>query len=153
MAWSQQDAAPAKAPAAQTPAPDQNSITVDMVGQLFSEDQNNLSDYWPALEKRTKDTWEGLMPAMAQPPQSTPGTVRIICVVHTDGTVSNMTLEQRSGKTPLDRAAWAAITRSAPYDAFPSGISTDKVRVRFTFLYNGGAPVLTPLAKPPKPGM
>ncbi|HZZ40559.1 MAG TPA: energy transducer TonB [Acidobacteriaceae bacterium] len=149
VGWTQQQAAPADkagAQAAQAPESDPNSITVDVVGRLFSEDQSNLQGYWPALEKRTQDTWQGLMPAQTQPPQSVPGTVRILCVVHTDGSVSNMQLEQRSGKTPLDRAAWAAITRSAPYDAFPSGISTDRVKVRFTFLYNGGSAV-TPLVK------
>lgn len=142
--WAQQQDAPAdKAPAAQAPESDQNSITVDLVGKLFSEDQTNLTDYWPALEKRTKDTWLAVMPAEAQPPQLVPGTVRIQCVVHTDGRVTNMVLEQRSGKVQLDRAAWAAIQRSAPYAAFPYGISTDQVKVRFTFLYNGGT-VVTP---------
>jgi TonB family protein len=145
-AWSQQGGAPASPPpdkkAAPVPESDQNSITLDVVGHLFSEDQSNLKDYWPALEKRTKDTWLGVMPAVAQPPQSMGGTVRILCVVHTDGSITDMTLEQRSGKAALDRAAWAAIRRSAPYDAFPSGISTDKVRVRFTFLYNGGTPAV-----------
>lgn len=145
IAWSQQDA-PADKSAPQAPQSDQNSITVDVVGHLFSEDQTNLQDYWPALEKRTNDRWTSLMPAQAQPPQSVAATVRILCVVHTDGTVSNMSLEQRSGKPALDRAAWAAIAGSAPYDSFPSGISADKVKVRFTFLYNGGA-AATPLVK------
>ncbi|MGA7523662.1 MAG: TonB family protein [Acidobacteriaceae bacterium] len=138
VGWSQQDA-PAGKTAAPAPDSDQNSITVDVVGHLFSEDQDNLKDYWPSLEQRTKETWLGLMPAQAAPPQSEPGTVRILCVVHTDGSVTNMVLEQKSGKTVLDRAAWAAIKQSVPYDAFPSGISTDQVKVRFTFLYNGGA--------------
>ncbi|HEY1809663.1 MAG TPA: energy transducer TonB, partial [Acidobacteriaceae bacterium] len=132
----------------------ENSITVDVVGRLFSEDQTNLNDYWPALEKKTKDAWLSLMPAEAQPPQSAPGTVRILCVVHTDGSVTGMAMEQKSGKAPLDRAAWAAIRGSAPYDPFPSGISTDRVKVRFTFLYNGGnavTPMVDGVRK--KPGM
>ncbi|MGA8531457.1 MAG: energy transducer TonB [Acidobacteriaceae bacterium] len=152
VGWSQQKA-PADKSAPQTPDTDQNSITVDVVGHLFSEDQANLRDYWAALEKRTNDTWTALMPASVQPPQSVAGTVRILCVVHTDGSVSGMTFEQRSGKAPLDRAAWAAIQRSVPYDAFPSGISTDRAKVRFTFSYNGGA-ALTPLVKGvPRPGI
>lgn len=155
--WSQQQAAPADKAGAQVapqaPASEPNSITVDVVGHLFSEDQTNLQGYWSALEKRTQDTWQGLIPGEAQPPQSMPGTVRILCIVHTDGSVSNMQLEQRSGKTPLDRAAWAAITRSAPFDAFPSGISTDKVKVRFTFLYNGGSTVIPLVKGVPKSGM
>ncbi|MFZ0630197.1 MAG: TonB family protein [Acidobacteriaceae bacterium] len=143
--WSQQNAPVAK-PAAQAPKSDPASLTVDVVGRLFSEDRSNLRDYWPALEQRTKDSWLAAMPDEAQPPQSTAGTVRIFCVVHTDGSVSGMTLEQKSGKAALDRAAWAAITGSAPYDPFPSGISTDHVKVRFTFVYNGGTQA-TPLGK------
>jgi TonB family protein len=152
--WSQADAPAAKTPA-QAPEAGQNSIAVDVVGHLFSEDQSNLRDYWPALQSRTKDTWLAGMPAEAEPPQLLPATVSILCVVHTDGSVSGLVLEQRSGKIALDRAARAAILRSAPYDAFPSGISTAKVRVRFTFRYNGGA-IDTPLVdgvarKPEKP--
>ncbi|HEX3663023.1 MAG TPA: energy transducer TonB [Acidobacteriaceae bacterium] len=150
----QQQAAPADQTAAQAPEADQNSLTVEVAGHLFSDDRANLKDYWATLEQRTKDSWLAMMPAEAQPPQSLPGTVRILAVVHTDGSVSNLMLEQRSGKEPLDRAAWAAITRSAPYDAFPSGISTVKVKVRFTFSYNGGT-VVTPMVDgvPNKPGM
>lgn len=143
--WSQRQITPGNPPAAQAPKPDQNSITVDVVEKLFSEDQSNLQAYWPAMEQRAKETWLSLMPAIAQPPQSAAGTVSILCVVHTDGSVSNMTLDQKSGKPALDRAAWAAITRSAPFDAFPSGISIDRVRVRFTFSYNGGIPVGPPV--------
>jgi TonB family protein len=145
--WAQQPKAPAdKGAEVQAPESAPSSITVDVVGKLFSEDQANLKDYWSALEKRTNDTWQTVMPAEAQPPESEPGTVRILCVVHTDGRVTNIVLEQRSGKVLLDRAAVAAIQRSAPYDAFPYGISTDRVKVRFTFLYNGGT-VVTPLVK------
>lgn len=154
LAWSQQSL-PASTPSSAKPAPapeaDPNSLTVDVVGHLFSEDQSNLKDYWQALEQRTKETWTGLMPPLALPPQSTPGTVRIVCVVHTDGRISAMTIEERSGKAALDRAALAAIRQSAPYDAFPSGISTDQVKVRFTFSYNGGAvdvPVVDGVKKP-----
>lgn len=142
LGWSQQVAPGEKPPAhTQPPAADANSLTVDVVGKLFSEDQSNLQDYWPSLEQKTKDTWLAAMPPIAQPPQSMGGTVSILCVVHTDGSVSGMSLEEKSGKVALDRAAWAAIRRSAPFDAFPSGISTDKVKVRFTFSYNGGIPV------------
>ena len=137
--WAQKAAAGDKPPAqAQESRP--NTLTVDVAGKLFSEDQSNLQSYWPAVEQRTQDTWLAALPAIALPPQSAAGTVTVLCVVHTDGSVSNMALEQKSGKAALDRAALAAITRSAPYDAFPSGISTDRVRVRFRFSYNGGTP-------------
>lgn len=149
--WSQEDTTPGKDASAQEAVPAQNSITVEVAGHLFSEDQKNLQDYWPTVEKRTKDTWLSVMPTEAQPPKSEPGTVRIECVVHTDGRVTNIVLEQRSGRAALDRAASAAITRSAPFGPFPYGISTDHVKVRFTFLYNGGAeatPMVDGVRKP-----
>lgn len=154
LAHAQRQIAPGGPPAAQAPEADPNNVTVDALGKLFSEDRANLTDYWPAMEKRTKETWLSLLPAEAQPPRSVGGTVRILCVVHTDGTISGMSFDQRSGKPALDRAAWAAVLRSAPYDAFPYGISTDRVKVGFTFTYNGGT-TITPLMKPPpkKPGM
>lgn len=143
--WSQQTP-PANKPAAQAPEADANTLTVEVAGKLFSEDQSNLQDYWAALQQKTRDAWQAAMPAIAQPPQSAAGTVKILCVVHTDGSVSGITVEQKSGKPALDRAAWSALSRSAPFDAFPSGISTDKVRLRFTFSYNGGTAVV-PLAR------
>jgi TonB family protein len=113
-------------------------------------DRENLASYRAAVESRTKEQWLKVLPAQARPPQSTPGEVKIICWVHTDGRVTNMTLEQASGKVALDRAAWAAITGSAPYDAFPYGIAVDQVRMRFTFMYNGGPASEQTPAKPRK---
>jgi TonB family protein len=131
--------------AAQTP--EEKALNVEAMNQLTRVDRENLQGYWAAVNSRTKEHW--LLPALARPPQSTPGVVEIECWVHTDGRVTNMVLVQPSGKVPLDRAAWAAITGSAPYEAFPYGIGVDRVKVRFTFLYNGGDQVLNGGGKKP----
>lgn len=114
-------------------------LTVDVVNQIPPVDRENLKSYWAGVESKTKDRWTRGMPEAAKPPKSTPGEVKIDCWIHTDGRVTGMTLEQPSGNTALDRAAWAAITGTSPYDAFPYGIAVDQVKVRFTFEYNGGA--------------
>lgn len=145
--WAQQGA-PAAKPAgtqAQTPEENPNNVAVEPVGHLFGEDRSNLKDYWATVESRTKDSWKAVFPAAARPPRAQGGVVKIEAVVHTDGRVTNMVLEQPSGKVQLDRAAWAAITRSVPYAAFPYGISVDEAKVRFTFSYNGGAGSAVPV--------
>jgi TonB family protein len=133
-----------------TPAPEANTVSVALAGSVPLEDRKNLKDYWAALENRTKQQWLVVLPVEARPPVSRPGTVVIEAMVHTDGRVTNMALKEPSGRPPLDRAAWAAITRSAPYQAFPYGIAVDEAKVRFTFVYNQGAatPVGGPGAKP-----
>jgi TonB family protein len=132
---------PAPAPAGQTaaePATDPETLTVQIVNGVPPVDWGNLKEYLLDLESRTKEQWMQVLPSLAKPPLSTAGTVKIVCWVHTDGRATNMMLEQPSGKMALDRAAWAGITGSAPYAAFPYGISVDRVRVRFTFVYNQG---------------
>lgn len=120
-------------------AADPETLTVEFLSRLSADDLENLKDYRTAVVSRTKDRWMQALPAQAKAPQSVPGEVKIDCWVHTDGRVTGLLTEESSGKAPLDRAAWAAITGSAPYDAFPYGIAADQAKVRFTFVYNGGA--------------
>jgi TonB family protein len=132
----------AQAPAKGTPAPGltpaPEALSVEFANRIPPVDQENLQSYRTALESRTKERWLQALPALAKPPQSTPGIVTITCWVHTDGRVTGMAIEKPSGKAALDRAASGAITGSSPYDAFPYGIAVDEVRMRFTFTYNGG---------------
>jgi TonB family protein len=133
-------ATPAKGPANAAPAADlADTLAVNFVSRVAPADRENLKGYLAGLQSRTKDRWMAVLPAAAKPPLSTPGEVKIVCWVHTDGRVTNIAIEQASGKAALDRAAWAAITGSSPYGAFPYGIAVDQVKVRFTFDYNAGA--------------
>jgi TonB family protein len=129
---------------AANPASEPEMISVALLNRIPDVDRGNLREYWPVVEGRTKELWMQRLPRQAKPPLSDAGEVKIICWLHTDGRVTSMMLEQPSGNVALDRAAWAAITGSVPYDAFPYGISVNQVRVRFTFTYNqesGGSPV------------
>jgi TonB family protein len=145
----QNPAAPAKgAPSAGTAA-DEETLAVEVVDSLSAVDRSNLKAYWAGVQSRTQSRWIHALPALAKPPQSAPGMVKIDCWVHTDGRVTGLKLEQPSGKAALDRAAWAAITGSAPYGAYPYGISVEQVKVRFTFVYNGGTTTSqTPIGAP-----
>ncbi len=149
-----QSAPPAKKASAADSSSSVQTVTVDFANSIPPEDRQNLRPYKTALETRTKQQWLHALPAIAKPPASTPGLVKISAWVHTDGRVTGMTLEQPSGKAALDRAAWAAITGSSPYEAFPYGIAVDQVKMRFTFVYNGvpntanGSPATEPGTKP-----
>jgi TonB family protein len=77
--------------------------------------------------------------------------VKVECWLHTDGRASNIVLSQPSGNGALDHAAMSALAGAAsgasPFDSFPYGLSVDRVKVRFTFIYNHGA-APNPLSEP-----
>jgi len=125
---------------AQEKAAEPATLEVEIVNPIPPVDRDNLKGYWTGVEGKTRERWMQILPAAAKPPLSTQGEVKIECWVHTDGRVTGMTLQGGSGNTALDRAAWVAITGSAPYDAFPYGIAVNQVKVRFTFDYNQGQP-------------
>lgn len=133
-----QNAAPLAAASAQEP-PDPAVLTVEVANKIPPVDKSNLQSYWADVQNQVHGLWLQALPAAALPPQSTPGTVKILDWVHTDGRVTGMILEQPSGKVALDRAAWAAITGSVPLASFPYGISVQQVKARFIFTYNGGS--------------
>lgn len=134
----QKSQAPAKPAEAADPTANAETLSVSFANSVPSEDRKNLEGYKATLAGKTKQRW-----LQAKPPSSMSAAVRITCWVHTDGRVTGMTLESRSGNAALDRAAMAAITGSAPYDAFPYGIAVDQVRMRFTFSYNGAEPTVS----------
>jgi TonB family protein len=143
--WAQSSSSPQE-----NTAPDPDTVHVQLVNRIPQVDRGNLTAYWPVVASRAKDQWMQTLPAVAKPPVSMAGEVKIVAWLHTDGRVTGMALEERSGKPALDRAAWSAITGAAPFDAFPYGISVNQVRVRFTFDYNQGAGI--PDNSPPPPG-
>jgi TonB family protein len=119
-------------------APDAENLTVELVNRIPPVDKGNLQSYWADVESQIRRQWIQVLPAAARPPASTPGTVKYLAWIHTDGRVTGLALEQPSGNAALDRAAQAAIKGSVPLEAFPYGISVRQVKARFTFIYNGG---------------
>jgi TonB family protein len=115
------------------------SVAVEIANQIPPADRDNLKGYWPVVQNKTKQQLVRVMPAAAKPPLSTTGEVKIVAWLHTDGSLTGMTLEHPSGKVALDRAAWAAVAGSMPYDPFPYGIAVDQIKVRFTIGFNGAS--------------
>jgi TonB family protein len=136
-------AATATQPAAKPAAPEPDRVSVQILSKLWPADRDGFRSYLPVVRKQTKDQWMKLMPAEANPPGSAAGTVQIDCWLHTNGRVTNVVLAQTSGNKALDRAAVASISgrsdQAIPYDSFPYGLSVDRVKVRFTFIYNDGS--------------
>jgi TonB family protein len=108
---------------------DQNLVKVEIARPIPPEDRENLKGYWAEVRSKVGQRWQG--EASASGAGSDP--VKIICWIHTDGSVTGLTVEHRSGSPAVDRAAMDAITGAAPYDAFPYGIAEEQVKVRFTF--------------------
>jgi len=129
------------------PAPDPETVSVQVLTRLSPVDRQGLREYIPVLKRQTKDQWMTALPPEASPPISAAGTVQIDGSVHTDGRVTNLAITQSSGNKALDRAAWAAITGTT-YDSFPYGLTVDQVKVRFTFVYNQGDAAAAPPAAP-----
>ena len=96
-------------------------------------------DFGPYLARVVmivKQNWYRMIPESAMPPIMKKGKLQIRFVILKDGKVSAMVLEATSGDTPLDRAAWSAITFSNPFPPLPAEFKGDVIRLQFNFAYN-----------------
>jgi TonB family protein len=83
-----------------------------------------------------KENWYRVIPESAEPPISKKGKVAIEFVILKNGTVAGMKLDGSSGDIPLDRAAWAGITGSNPFQPLPSEFPGQYLGLRIYFFYN-----------------
>jgi TonB family protein len=127
-------------------APEAAPVGVETVTPIPPADRDNLKSYWLAVGMRTGQRWQRTAAAKT----AGSGAVTVTGWIHTDGRVTGLALEHRSGKASVDRAAMEAIAGSAPYDAFPYGIAVEQVKVRFSF-GTFAAPPGTPGAEPVRP--
>jgi TonB family protein len=96
-------------------------------------------DFGPYLARVVmivKKNWYSMIPESAMPPIMKKGKLQIRFVILKDGKVSAMVLEATSGDTPLDRAAWSAITFSNPFPPLPQEFPGQNLGLRFRFYYN-----------------
>jgi len=96
-------------------------------------------DFGPYLSKVLKSVrqhWYELIPTEARPPEMKAGKVAIEFVILRDGKIAGVTLRASSRAIPLDRAAWGAITTSAPFAPLPEEFHGPYLALRFHFLYN-----------------
>jgi len=112
--------------------PGAGSGGVDVLSDTQGVDFTSWLQRW---HYETERTWDPLIPDEVNPPILKSGMVAIRFKVHSDGTVTDMTLEGRSGDTALDRAAWGAITGSN-YPHLPKDFHGPYLELRAYFLYN-----------------
>jgi TonB family protein len=107
---------------------------------LLSDTQGvEFGSYLTAWKKATQATWEGLIPQEAKAPKLRKGVVVIRFKILPSGHImdGSMVLESRSGSTPLDSAAWYALTGSR-YSPLPSEFLGPYLELRTVFSYNQG---------------
>jgi len=66
------------------------------------------------------------------------GDASILFAILRDGKLDQVDISRSSGDFELDRAAFDAILRSAPFPALPSGFTGSNMSFRFNFHYNRG---------------
>jgi hypothetical protein len=113
-------------------APKQDGITI------LSDTQGvDFKPYLAGLKKTTQKTWEKLIPREVKAPTLRRGAVMIRFKILPNGQImpGSMVLEGRSGSTPLDRAAWFALTGSK-YPPLPNEFQGPFLELRTVFSYN-----------------
>jgi TonB family protein len=93
-------------------------------------------DFGPYLQRVLHDVkinWYNAIPESAQMKH---GNLVIEFAITKDGKVAGMKLVASSGDVPLDRAAWAGIVGSNPFQPLPSEFGGQFLALRFRFFYN-----------------
>jgi TonB family protein len=109
-------------------------------------------DFGPYLKeavKRIKKHWSDLVPDVARPPVRKTGTVIIQFAIMKSGAIQGLLLQQPSGDTALDRAAWNGITKSTPLAPLPINFSGAYLALRMKFVYNPKQDSVAPDTAPP----
>ncbi len=105
---------------------------VDILSDTQGVDFSSWLQRW---RYETYRTWYPLIPDEVNPPIYKQGQVMIRFKVLPNGTITEVTLEGRSGDTALDRAAWGALTGSN-YPPLPKDFHGPYLELRAWFLYN-----------------
>ena len=120
--------------------------------QLSNSDQRPVQAYPPELltdsrgvdfgpyillnSSKLKQTWLQSIPPEARPPTQLRGEVGVEVTLNKDGHITDLQIQESSGNTSLDRAAFEAVLNTSPYAAFPSSFTGPVCRLRFRFNYN-----------------
>jgi TonB family protein len=96
----------------------------------------DFGPYLQRLRQTVQEHWDPLIPPSAMPPEMKKGVVVIQFAILKDGRVAGLRILRGSGDTPLDRAAYGAITYSDPLPRLPTNFGGDYLELRATFYYN-----------------
>jgi len=94
----------------------QSQENVDL---LFDTKGVDFGPYIQSVVHDVKANWLSHIPQKAYPPELKRGKVAIQFTIRRDGKLTSMVLVAPSGDTELDRACWAAITGSSPFQRLP----------------------------------
>ncbi len=114
----------------------QSTMHLGPVRILFGSEGVDFAPYLNQVTSTVRKNWYQLIPAEARPPQPTKGEVAIEFSITPDGQVVAMRLRTSSGNIQLDRAAWGAITASAPFAHLPERYAGPYLALRMYFCYN-----------------
>ena len=93
-------------------------------------------DFGPYLQRVLHDVKTNWYNAIPESAQMKHGNLVIEFAITKDGKVAGMKLVASSGDVPLDRAAWAGIVGSNPFQPLPSEFGGQFLALRFRFFYN-----------------
>jgi len=96
-------------------------------------------NYVPYVEREIESirtNWYALIPDAARLPQKKAGVVIIQFTIQRNGQVKDLRVEVSSGDIRLDRAAYAAVAASNPFDPLPEAFSGPYLSLRASFHYN-----------------
>lgn len=126
------------APAVSAPAPPAHSnAPADKEGILSDTQGVDFKFYLSQVVHITQSNWKPLMPREVEAPVRKSGVVKIRYKILPNGHVmgGSMVLEDRSGDSALDRAAWGAVETST-YPPLPQEFKGPYLELRFAFSYN-----------------
>ncbi len=103
---------------------------------LTPTDGVDFTSYIARLLAIVKRNWEAVMPESVMLGDKGSVMLRFRILRNGDLPSGEPVLELTSGKTPLDRAAEAAITASNPFDPLPTAYTRPYLELRIVFLYN-----------------
>jgi hypothetical protein len=83
-----------------------------------------------------RENWIASLPPSAFPPIWKQGKTSIVFTILKNGQVTGMVWYSGSGDIPLDRAAWAGITKSDPLPPLPKEFSGPNLGLRISFFCN-----------------
>lgn len=83
-----------------------------------------------------RQNWYPLVPEEARAPISKTGKVAVDFAISRDGGIQRMQITSSSGDESLDRAAFASIAKSSPFQPLPSAFGGEYLGLRFHFSYN-----------------
>ncbi len=107
--------------------------------EILSDTQG--TDFGPYLSKqipKIKANWYKYIPDQARAPQLESGETNIEFKILRDGRIAGMKLVHLNGNSIMDRAAWAGMIASNPFDPLPKDFKGDSLTLRIHFLYNPG---------------